>query len=64
MKFEIGDIVRFNLDTVYNKVNGYLAIITHIDSERLYPYTVRAIKCGYPMEHQCGNIKEDWVDKI
>lgn len=63
MKFQIGDIVRFNSNNVDKELNGYLAIITHINPRMPYLYTVRTIlpRC---LEHLCGGIKEDWVDKI
>lgn len=64
MKFQIGDIVRFNSNNLDKELNGYLAIVTHINCRMLYPYTVRSIMPRRLTEHLCGGIKEDWVDKI
>lgn len=64
MKFQIGDIVRFNSNNPDRELTGYLAIITHINYSMPYPYAVRSIMPQCPTEHICGGIKEDWVYKI
>jgi len=65
MKFELGEVVRFNSKVPNKELVGCLGVISYLNpTNDLCPYMIRTITPQTPGEHLSGGIKECWVDHI